>query len=143
MRQALGAAERVLTSELTLVECERVLHRARALGELTEATAAERRARLLDASAAWHRFPIDEEIVTRARQSFPVEPIRSLDALHLATALTAAATVPALELLSLDTRVRDCGAALGLRLLPTADKAGGKSGPGEASAGAEEETSED
>jgi uncharacterized protein with PIN domain len=36
VRNALGAAERVLTSELTLIECDRVLHRAEALGELSE-----------------------------------------------------------------------------------------------------------
>lgn len=95
-----------------------MLHRARALDELSEATAAERRAHLLDASGAWHRFPMDEEVVERARQSFPVEPVRSLDAIHLATALSAAATVPDLVLLSLDARVRDCGAALGLRVVP-------------------------
>lgn len=117
-----------------------MLHRARALGELSEATAAERRARLLDASAAWHRFPIDEEVVVRARHSFPVEPIRSLDALHLATALSAAATVPGLDLLSLDTRVRDCGAALGLRVLPRAEQTRDLAAPDEEADGSEDET---
>ena len=61
---------------------------------------------------------ISDEIVSRARRPFPVEPIRTLDALHLASALVVRAAEPELTVLSLNERVRDCTLALGLGLLP-------------------------
>ncbi|HLE85746.1 MAG TPA: PIN domain-containing protein [Thermoanaerobaculia bacterium] len=118
VREILATAEIVLTSELTLIECDRALHRGRALEEISEANANERRATLAEAGAAWHRLKIDAAVVARAREPFPVEPIRTLDALHLASALEAAAAVPEIRLLALDRRVRECGAALGFRLAP-------------------------
>jgi hypothetical protein len=57
-------------------------------------------------------------VVERARRPFPREPLRALDALHLASALLARATLPDLALLSLDRRIRASGAALGLTIVP-------------------------
>ena len=37
VRQALSKAELVVASDLTIIECDRVLHRAATLGDLTEA----------------------------------------------------------------------------------------------------------
>jgi hypothetical protein len=56
--------------------------------------------------------------VDRARQPFPGSPIRTLDAIHLASVLVARSAVAGLELLSLDNRIRDVGKKLGLTLLP-------------------------
>jgi hypothetical protein len=83
----------------------------------------EERAALLRSSLAkmvthWRLMPVSREIVNRARQPFPGEPIRSLDAIHLASALAAADSLPEFGLLSLDRRVRATGARLGLRVLP-------------------------
>jgi predicted nucleic acid-binding protein len=64
---------------------------------------------------------MDGAVVDRARQPFPAEPIRTLDALHLATAVQARSLVPDLALLSLDRRVRACARAMGFELLPEAD----------------------
>ena len=61
---------------------------------------------------------IEGEVVERARRPFPVEPIRTLDAIHLASALLASARVADLGLLSLDERVRTAGRALGLPVVP-------------------------
>jgi predicted nucleic acid-binding protein len=58
------------------------------------------------------------DIVDRARQPFPAEPIRTLDAMHLASALAARSGVAGVELLSLDDRVRRVGEQLGFRLQP-------------------------
>ena len=58
-----------------------------ALKELTEAEAADRRAHLIAAAAHWHVLRIAAEIVDRARQPFPGDPIRTLDAIHLASLL--------------------------------------------------------
>ena len=118
VRRLLAAADLVVASDLTIIECDRVLIRAAALGELTEAEGAGRRARLTAAASHWHMLRIHPDVVDRARQPFPGEPVRTLDAIHLASALTARSAVAALELLSLDERIRKAGALLGLPLLP-------------------------
>lgn len=117
-RERLAKAEIVVASDLTLIECDRVLIRAAALGELTEAEAADRRGHLTTAAASWHVLRIGGEIVDRARQPFPGEPIRTLDAVHLASALVARSVAPGLELLSLDERIRTAARMLGLPLQP-------------------------
>ena len=118
VRRVLAEAEVVVASDLTLVECDRVLIRAVTLRELAEADAANRRAHLTRAASHWHVLRVGGEIVARARQPFPGEPIRTLDALHLASALAARLAVTDLALLSLDDRIRDAGARLGLPLQP-------------------------
>jgi predicted nucleic acid-binding protein len=118
VRQTLSGGRIVLASDLTLIECDRVLHRAAALGELTEAEVADRRAHLTTAAAHWHVLRIGPEVVDRARQPFPGDPVRTLDAIHLASALVARSAVAGLELLSLDDRIRGVAKRVGLTLLP-------------------------
>jgi len=57
-------------------------------------------------------------VVERARGSFSDDQIRSLDAIHLASALAARENVGELELVSLDGRIRSNATALGFRVLP-------------------------
>ena len=52
VRRLLESAEIIYTSDLTLIECSRVLIRAVALGELNETEAADRRAHLANAATA-------------------------------------------------------------------------------------------
>ena len=118
VREVLRHAELVMASDLTLVECDRVLVRAVTLGEIDEATAADRRAQLAAAAAHWHFWRVSLDIIDRARRPFPAEPIRTLDALHLASALAVRSVVPLVELLSLDDRIRRAGVQLGFRLQP-------------------------
>jgi predicted nucleic acid-binding protein len=118
VRRFLADAEIILASDLTLIECDRVLIRAVALGELNESEAADRRAHLADAASHWQIMRIAAEIVDRARQPFPEEPIRTMDAIHIASALTARTGVAGLKLLSLDDRVRRSARKLGLQVLP-------------------------
>ena len=82
----LPAGTRQVTSVLTLSEAGRAIIRARTTGRLTaedEKAAVralrtfERRCFLLD---------LDRTVLDRVRRPFPVEPIRTLDAIHLATA---------------------------------------------------------
>ena len=114
----LSNAEIVMTSDLTLVECDRVLARCLPVRSVTEAEIADRQALLNKAAANWNVLRLDQDVIRRARRSFPVEPIRTLDALHLSCALTARSALPGLALLSLDQRVRDNGRRLGFTLLP-------------------------
>lgn len=118
VRKVLGGADVVVASDLTLIESDRVLVRAAVLGELTQAEAADRRAHLMRAASHWHVLRIGPEVVDRARQPFPSEPIRTLDAIHLASALVARSALPGLELVSLDERIRKAAVALGLRVRP-------------------------
>lgn len=124
IRESLAAAELVLASDLTLIECDRVLHRAVWASELTEARAAERRARLAQVSDRWVVFHLEPEIVDRSRRPFPGEPIRTLDAIHLATALVARGLLSELSVLALDSRVRRAARELGLELLPAGEEPG-------------------
>jgi hypothetical protein len=108
----------VLTSCVTLIECDRVLIRAVGNNALPEAVAAERRSVLAGTVDHWVLFGLDAGIVERARRPFPAEPIRTLDAIHLATATLAQSLVPELAVLSLDDRVRVAARQMGFRVVP-------------------------
>ncbi len=114
----LREATRIVASEITVLECHRVLVRAVTQSELSEAKASKLRAMLERAQAHWTLFQVSEAVLSRARRPFPVEPIRTLDALHLATALTAREALGDLALLTRDDRVRRAGHALGFDLRP-------------------------
>ena len=116
--EAIGSAEQISASDLTIVECDRVIRRAVAGGLITEAAGLDRRGALSRVSARWHVLHLDPQVVERARGAFPVEPVRTLDAFHLAAALRLRAAAPDLALLTLDRRIRENGTALGFDLLP-------------------------
>ena len=118
VREFLSAAGLVLTSELTLIECDRAIHRATALGDLSGAEALRRRTLLSTAAEHWAVFLIDGEMAERARRSFPREPLRVLDAIHVATALAIRGLVTGLRLLSLDERIRRNAIELGFEVVP-------------------------
>jgi uncharacterized protein with PIN domain len=67
IRRLLEEAEIIVTSDLTLIECDRVLLRTVVLKEMTEAEAADRRAHLMAAAAHWQILRVAAEIVERAR----------------------------------------------------------------------------
>lgn len=118
MARLLGQAELTLCSRLTPLECDRAFARLLA-GARASPDRVEQARALLDATLGhWMVFDIDSAVVSRARQSFPCEPVRSLDAIHLATALHIRALVPDLHVLSLDDRLRASARELGLALLP-------------------------
>ncbi len=118
VRRLLAEADIIVASDLTLIECDRVLLRAVALKELTEAEAADRQAHFIEAAAHWHVLRIAGEIVDRSRQPFPGDPIRTLDAIHLASLLVGRSAVVGLRLLSLDDRVRQAATRLGVAVEP-------------------------
>jgi len=118
IRRLLNEAEIIVASDLTLIECNRVLLRTVALKEMTEAEAADRWAHLAAAAAHWQILRIASDIVDRARQPFPGEPIRTLDAIHLASLLAGRSAVRGLGLLSLDDRVRNSAKGLGVDVVP-------------------------
>ena len=118
VRRILAAAEMILASDLTLIECDRSLIRSWAMGKITEKQANDRRGVLNRAAARWILIHVDPEVVDLSRRPFPREPVRTLDALHLASAAVARLAVPGLVLLSLDERIRSNAQALGFRVVP-------------------------
>jgi predicted nucleic acid-binding protein len=94
------------------------LIRVQVVEGLKEGTIVDRRRALAAASRHWHLLQLHTEILDRARHPFPGEPVRTLDALHLASALAVRTAVPELTVLSLDRAFRRAGADLGFELLP-------------------------
>ena len=115
----LANAETVTACDLTLIECDRTIWRSAALGSLDGGDVDVVRNRLASIAQHWTVLPFSSEIVERARWRFPHEPIRTLDALHVAAALHARAAFPDLAMLSLDERVRRVAGSLGLPVLPS------------------------
>lgn len=114
----LAKASHVIASDLTVLECERALVRRLALEHATEVEIADCRARLQRSAAHWVLLPLTASVLERARNPFTVEPVRTLDAIHLATALVARGALGEVSLLTLDERVRQNGRALGFEVLP-------------------------
>jgi len=109
----LPAGTQHVTSALTLAETGRAIIRARATGRLTAAEEQatvralrtfERRCFILD---------VDRAVLARVRRPFPIEPIRTLDAVHLATAELLGEAPQLVTIVTRDVRVRDNARALG------------------------------
>ena len=88
IRHAL-AFPRVVSSELIEIECRRVLHRCRLAGELDDAALAVARERLDAVLFGIDLLELSTQMKQRAMDPFPVQ-VRTLDALHIATALAVA-----------------------------------------------------
>ena len=114
VRSVIDAATLVQTSRLTFVEVERGLVRAAHAGRVSEADARRARSLLTAAAPQWAVLALSEPVCARAGQGFPVEPVRAMDALHLASALQAVEAEADLRMLSLDDRVNRNAEALGI-----------------------------
>ncbi len=80
------AVEHVVASELVRIECRRVLHRYRLNGDLDDGSLMEALERLDGVLAGVRLLALSERVKKRAMESFPVV-VKTLDALHLASAL--------------------------------------------------------
>ncbi len=112
-----GSGETV-TSALTFVETERTLLRGTRDRRIDAAQQLEVRRRLREFAEASNVLALEQPILERAGQAFLVEPVRTLDALHLASALYWEQTVGAVSVLSCDARVRENADAYGFEVLP-------------------------
>jgi predicted nucleic acid-binding protein len=114
----LSRADRLLASALTFVEAQRGLRRANREKRMGAAALRE--------AQKWMRFfqrsceiiALDDRILERAKEEFPVEPLRTLDAIHLASAIDWDEGPGPVTVLSVDDRVRKNVEALGLGLAP-------------------------
>ena len=111
---AMNEAEVRVTSQLTLVEIERVIRRAVALRLIKDASAQKLRGLLARHQKKWITMELTESVLARAGSAFPIEPVRTLDAIHLATAMAFSEAYPELEMLTFDRRISENAIALGL-----------------------------
>lgn len=114
----LKGSARVVCSRLTLVELRRVVRRAVATAEIEERQGETLLATVARASARWTILEITRDVTDRVESRFPREPLRTLDAIHLASAVVLQQSLPDLHVLSVDDRVRENASLLGFEVLP-------------------------
>jgi predicted nucleic acid-binding protein len=104
---------RQITSALTIAEAARAILRARATARLTaeEERAAVRALRRFERRC--YLVAVTDTVLARVRRPFPVEPIRTLDAVHLATTELLGEPPQLVTVVSRDGRVRANADALG------------------------------
>ena len=112
-RASIRAQGKRVTSALTLAEAARTILRGRATGRLSEADerAATRGLQLF--ARRCDLVAVTDAILARVGRRFPVEPVRTLDAVHLATAEELAEPPALVTIVTRDARVRDNARALG------------------------------
>lgn len=117
-RQALRASGRRISSLLTLTEAHRALLRAGNAGRLTPETQRRvvRGLRTFARRSAW--MALSDEILARAGRGFPVEPIRTLDAIHLATVESLGEPAHLVTVITRDSRIAANARAMGYSVLP-------------------------
>jgi predicted nucleic acid-binding protein len=118
--QQLLLAGTCYTSALTFAEAGRAIRRARSTGRLDPAGAQSARRRVAEFEGWSEVIPIGEGVLRATGEELPIEPVRTLDAIHLATMQLLAETLPNLEVVSTDDRVRENARALGIDVLPAA-----------------------
>jgi predicted nucleic acid-binding protein len=107
-------ADTVASSVLTLLEIERALIRAEQHSVLRAADGQKLRGMIKSAARSWVLMEVSEDVLREAARVFPAEPVRTLDALHLATALIFVRAFPELQMLTLDRRISANAQALGI-----------------------------
>jgi len=108
------ACERVVSSELLEIECRRVIQRCRMQGELDDPGLAEASSRLDALLAGVSLIALSKSVKRRAMEAFPVS-VKTLDALHLASALVLAQKLgdETMLLFSHDEGMNRCARVLG------------------------------
>ncbi len=109
------------TSALTFAEASRAILRAQREGRLDARGARDARKRIAEFGRSCGIVPVDVVVLERAGQEFPVEPVRTLDGIHLATVLALNEAAIDLDVASCDGRVRANADALGFTILPAAN----------------------
>jgi predicted nucleic acid-binding protein len=115
--KSLPAGTQHVTSALTLAEAGRAIIRARATGRLT----ADKERAAVRALRTFERrcfiLDVDRAVLARVRRPFPVEPIRTLDAVHLATTALLGEAPQLVTIVTRDARVRENAQALGFMVV--------------------------
>jgi predicted nucleic acid-binding protein len=111
-----GKIESALSSDLIRVEALRSIDRARVLLQLDDAEVAERRAAVLELLSTFRLARVERRVLERAADPFPTL-LRTLDAIHLATADLIRRTVKDLVFATHDRELGTAARAIGLRVI--------------------------
>ena len=106
--------ETIVSSVSLIVETGRALIRAETEGIIDAGGHQRLKGLFAEHSNGWSYLEINSLIRKRAAKPFPIEPIRSLDVIHLSTALEFLQIYPDLVVLSFDKRIIDNLVPLGL-----------------------------
>lgn len=111
--ESVRARGRKVSSALTIAETARAILRARSTARLTadEEQAAVRALRRFELRC--YIVGVTDAVLARVRRPFPIEPIRTLDAVHLATTEMIDEPPQLVVVVTRDTRVRENAEALG------------------------------
>ena len=82
------------------------------------AEAARAQKRIGQVASACYLMELDADVLERAKLPFKVEPVRTLDALHLASIEVVAKKLGWLVVVSCDDRIRENALARGFHVLP-------------------------
>jgi uncharacterized protein len=105
-----------VTSEIAQVECLRTLDRLRIAGAIKDRELARRRASMLKLFAGIHTVRINRAVLDKAAEPFPTT-IRTLDAVHVASALLVRVRMPALRVATHDADLGTAAIAVGLSVI--------------------------
>jgi predicted nucleic acid-binding protein len=108
----LAGARRLVASQLTILECARAL--ARTAGRQQSSAQATLRTLM----ATLNLVPVELDLMESLSRPFAVEPVRTLDAIHLSTAVALRIPGERVGFLALDVRLRVNAEALGFEVLP-------------------------
>lgn len=111
--KSLRAKSRQITSALTLAEAARAIVRARVSERLTRDQERGAVGGLRRFERRCYVVAITDDVLARVRRPFPVEPVRTLDAVHIATAESLGEPPQLITIVTRDSRVRDNAMALG------------------------------
>lgn len=110
---SIRAPGRRVTSILTVLETSRAVLRAHVMGRITGQQQRAALHTLQRFARRCHLVSVTDAILSQAGRLFPVEPVRTLDAIHLATAAALGEPAALVIMVSRDRRVCDNAAALG------------------------------
>jgi predicted nucleic acid-binding protein len=105
-----------VSSELIRVECLRTVDRARLRLSLSDDEVARCRSELLEAIESFVIIELDGRVMARAAEPFPTL-LRTLDAIHLASALLAREQIPGLRFATHDAALGLAARAVGFDIL--------------------------
>ncbi len=112
-RAAIAGEGRRVTSAVTFAESHRAIVRARTAQRLSPAAERAAIAWLEEFRRRCDILAVGEEVLERSGRAFPREPIRTLDAIHLASAEVLGVPPQLITVVTRDARVRDNARALG------------------------------
>jgi len=111
---SINHADLIVTSDLLRIETARAIGRVLNENLITPEQHESLIRHFHEFLKSWFRMSIDESVINGASENFPMAPVRSLDAIHLATALEYKKLYPELKMLTSDDRLLQKTTALDL-----------------------------